>query len=102
MSGSCFKQKEFNINIAEGEDVGSKVVNFKPEYYPSRVRFENLVEGCTVFLDGKNITDSLVIALTEWVEMKNIMRLNRRIENNPFSEKSFISASKIRERNRKR
>jgi hypothetical protein len=48
---------------------------------------------------GKNITDSLKIALGEWMALERVKKLNRRLKRKPLNFR--YSASKIREKNRK-
>ncbi|MCL5987272.1 MAG: DUF2191 domain-containing protein [Actinobacteria bacterium] len=50
---------------------------------------------------GKNITESLAIALKEWISLKHILELNKTIEDKPLEFKKDFTASKIREINRK-
>ena len=51
---------------------------------------------------GKNITDSLLIALKEWLALKRIQNLNRSIKKNPLIFQKGFSAEKTREINRTR
>lgn len=49
---------------------------------------------------GKNLTESLVIAIKEWLAFKKLMRLNRKIISKPLEFHPDLSASKIRGINR--
>ena len=62
---------------------------------------ENLIEEVKKYSKGKNITDSLKIALSEWLEIKHITNLNEFIAKNPLEFADGISAKKIRALNRK-
>jgi len=50
---------------------------------------------------GKNITDSITIALREWRNLRKLRRLNQKIERKPLALRSGKSYRKIRELNRK-
>jgi len=50
--------------------------------------------------NGKNITDSLIKALSEWVDIKKIKDLNLQVSEKPLEFKSGFSASSVRETNR--
>jgi hypothetical protein len=50
---------------------------------------------------GKNITESITIALKEWRNLKRLKSLNRAIEKKPLTLKSARSYRRIREVNRK-
>jgi hypothetical protein len=50
---------------------------------------------------GKNITESITIALKEWRNIKRLKTLNRIIEKKPLALKSAKSYLRIREVNRK-
>jgi hypothetical protein len=50
---------------------------------------------------GKNITESITIALKEWRNIKRLKTLNRTVEKNPLVLKSAKSYLRIREVNRK-
>ena len=60
---------------------------------------DNLITEVKHLSKGKNITDSLVIALNEWVDLRHIIELNKSIERKPLSFE--YSAYEIREANRK-
>ncbi|MBT3478153.1 MAG: DUF2191 domain-containing protein [Candidatus Marinimicrobia bacterium] len=50
--------------------------------------------------NGKNITDSLIKALTEWVDIKKIKDLNLQVSEKPLEFKSDFNAQSARETNR--
>ena len=49
----------------------------------------------------KNITQSLKVALSEWLQMRNITRLNLEVREKPLEFKSGFSAQKLRAVNRR-
>lgn len=51
---------------------------------------------------GKNITESLLIALNEWLAIKRIKYLNASIRKLPLSFEKGFSGQKTRELNRRR
>ena len=62
---------------------------------------KDLIEEVKKYSKGKNITDSLKIALREWLEIKRITELNESIAKKPLKFADGISAEKIRSINRK-
>ena len=50
---------------------------------------------------GKNITESLVIALTEWIRMQKLKNLKAKIKSTPLSFQTGFSADSVRALNRK-
>ena len=61
---------------------------------------DNLISEVKQLSKGKNLTDSLLIALREWVHLKNINQLNLHIKKHPLQFQSNYSAGKTREMNR--
>lgn len=49
---------------------------------------------------GKTLTDSLVVALSEWVSLKKIKELNEQIERSPLKFNEGYTSDHIREINR--
>ena len=62
---------------------------------------DKLIDEVRKLSKGKNITDSLQIALKEWIELKHIALLNKRIANKPLVFSTGFSADKIRDINRR-
>ena len=62
---------------------------------------ESLIEEVKKYSKGKNLTDSLKIALSEWLEIKHITYLNKSLAKKPLEFAEGISAKKLREINRK-
>ncbi|MEE9315779.1 MAG: DUF2191 domain-containing protein [bacterium] len=63
---------------------------------------DELIEEVKELSSGRNITEGLLIALSEWTALKKIKNLNSKVETNPLSFSDKFDASKNRERNRKR
>jgi hypothetical protein len=63
---------------------------------------EKMIAEVRKLSKGKNITDSLRIALKEWIELKHITDLNGRIAAKPMEFTAEYSAPKVRELNRRR
>ena len=51
------------------------------------------------YTDGKNLTDSLIKALTDWLYIKRIQKLNQEIKKEPLKFSDGFSAEKIRNLN---
>ena len=62
---------------------------------------DDLIEEVREYTKGKNITDSLIKALSEWIEMQKIKNLNIRVSKNPFKFHKDFSPQKTRMINRK-
>jgi len=60
---------------------------------------DNLVSEVKDLAHRKNISESLKIALEEWISLQKIKKLNRRIRQNPI--KTNIDPLAIRELNRR-
>ena len=63
---------------------------------------DEIVDEVSAHASGKNLTESLVIALQEWIELKKLNDLNKRIDANPFEFRKGYSSAKIRHLNRRR
>lgn len=65
---------------------------------------DELVEDVQKYTGGRNITDSLSLALNEWVRLAKLRSLNRRLgfEERPVEFQPDFTAAKIRTLNRKR
>jgi len=62
---------------------------------------DKLIEEVKQYSGGKNITDSLIVALQEWISLKKIKELNRQISNKPLDFKKDFSSEKTRKLNRR-
>jgi hypothetical protein len=63
---------------------------------------DELVNDVKHFAGGKNLTESLVTALEEWLSLKKVHALNDEISKKPLQFSKDFSAAKVREVNRKR
>lgn len=62
---------------------------------------DDVLKDVQVFSEGKNITDSLIKALTDWLYIKRIQKLNAELKKNPLEFKEGFYAELIRETDRK-
>ena len=63
---------------------------------------DKIVDDVKILANGKNLTESLIIALREWISLKKIHTLNKSVEKSPLQFKNNFSANKIRKINRNR
>jgi len=63
---------------------------------------DNIVQEVNRNASGKNLTESLVIALKEWLSLKKISRLNKKVARKPIEFRESFSASQVRSLNRKK
>ncbi len=61
---------------------------------------DDLISEVQKYSKGKNITDSLQKALSEWLKQAKIRDLNAKLHNKPLSFKEGFSAENIRNLNR--
>ena len=61
---------------------------------------EKLIEDVKHYSNGKNLTESLVIALHEWVAIKKIRKLNEKVSEKPLQFNYGFSPEKARNTNR--
>jgi hypothetical protein len=60
-----------------------------------------LVEEVRSLAGGRNLTESLILALQEWSNLQRVKELNRQISERPLAFKPGFSAAAIRKLNRK-
>ena len=60
---------------------------------------DNIISEVKQYSHGKNITESLIIALSEWLSLKKIKELNNNIQNNPLEFNNY-NAELLRNINR--
>jgi len=60
---------------------------------------DEIIEDVQQFTGGKNITDSLIKALNDWLYAKRIENLNERLSKNPVQFKKGFTADGIRKLN---
>ena len=61
---------------------------------------DDLVADVKQLTQGKNITDSLIKALSEWVSIQKIKSLNTQVARTPLVFKEGFSSSSVRKINR--
>ena len=61
---------------------------------------EDVINEVKKISGGKNITDSLLIALTDYVNRNRIKNLTKKIKTNPLEFIDDFSAEKVRHANR--
>jgi len=62
---------------------------------------DNLITEVRKYAKGKNLTETLTIALKEWLAMRRLKELNAIVREAPLEFNTDFSAEKIREINRK-
>ena len=62
---------------------------------------DEIVDEVKNYSGGKNITDSITIALTEWLKIQKLKKLNSKIGQNPLNFDDKFNAEKIRNLSRK-
>jgi len=63
---------------------------------------DELVNDVKHFAGGKNLTESLVTALEEWLSLKKVHALNDEILKKPLQFSNDFSATQVRDVNRKK
>ena len=61
---------------------------------------DKLIEEVKEFTKGKNITETLIKALSEWIQMQKIKNLNATISKNPLKFRKNFSPRQTRVINR--
>ena len=61
---------------------------------------DDLINKIRHYSKGKNITESLIIALKDWIALQRIKELNKKIKKEPLKFKRDFSAAKIRSINK--
>lgn len=62
---------------------------------------DELVSDVKRLTQGKNITDSLIKALSDWVSIQKVKSLNSKVSKTPLEFKDGFNAKSVREINRK-
>jgi len=62
---------------------------------------DNLISEVKKYAMGKNLTESLAIALGEWLAIKRIKELNYQVKEEPLEFRTSFSAETVRDINRK-
>lgn len=63
---------------------------------------DKMVQDLVRVSGAKTITQSLLVALGEWLKLQNLKKLHRAVKKNPLKFKDDFSAQKVRELNRTR
>jgi len=63
---------------------------------------DDLISDVKKLTGGKNITESIEKALSEWLKVAKLKKLNQKLENNPLSFADDFTADKVRKINRSR
>jgi hypothetical protein len=61
---------------------------------------DDLIDEVRRYSKGKNITESLLIALKDWLALQKIKELNQNIKKEAIKFKEDFSADKVRSANR--
>ena len=62
---------------------------------------DEIIKDVQKYTEGKNITDSLIKALNDWLYSKRIENLNEKLARKPVQFKESFSAEGIRNLNRR-
>ncbi len=57
---------------------------------------DDIIREVQEYTEGKNITDSLIKALSDWIYSKKIEKLNREVHKNPLQFADGFNAETIR------
>ncbi len=63
---------------------------------------DTIIDEVKKYSNGKNITDSLMIALEDWIALQKLKKLNSLVLETPLSFERNFSAEKVRKLNQKR
>lgn len=59
---------------------------------------DDIIQDVRKYTEGKNITDSLIKALNDWLYTKRIESLNEKLTRNPVQFKDGFTSDEIRKR----
>ena len=62
---------------------------------------DQLVSQVKSYAKGKTLTESLTIALQEWLQLKKVAKLNQQVEKRPLEFGKGFTAEKVRTVNRR-
>ena len=63
---------------------------------------DTLIQEVIHHAKGKNLTESLILALKDWLAQKKVSKLNKLISEKPLEFKPSFSAAHVRQLNRNR
>ncbi len=61
---------------------------------------DDLINEVKEVASGKNLTDSLIIALREWLNIQKLRTLRQKVQHKPLTFSSGFSADSVRNLNR--
>jgi hypothetical protein len=61
---------------------------------------DDLLEEIKTLAQGKNLTESLITALSEWAAMRKVKQLNTRVKKKPLKFSADFSPETLRDVNR--
>jgi hypothetical protein len=62
---------------------------------------DDIIADVQEYTEGKNITDSITKALSDWLYMKRIEKLNKEIKKEPLQFADGFNAETVRELNKR-
>lgn len=63
---------------------------------------DTIIDEVKKYSNGKNITDSLIIALEDWIALQKLKNLNSLVLETPLSFERNFSAEKVRKINQRK
>lgn len=63
---------------------------------------DTIIDEVKKYSNGKNITDSLLIALEDWIALQKLKKLNSLVLETPLSFERNFSAEKVRKINQRK
>jgi hypothetical protein len=57
---------------------------------------DDIINDVQEYTEGKNITDSLIKALSDWLYIKRIQKLNKEVRKNPLQFTKGFNAETLR------
>lgn len=57
---------------------------------------DEIVSDVQEYTNGKNITDSIIKALSDWLYIKRIQKLNNEVKNKPFKFADGFNVENVR------
>ena len=57
---------------------------------------DDIINDVQEYTEGKNITDSLIKSLSDWLYIKRIQKLNREVRKNPLMFEDGFNAETLR------
>jgi len=91
--------------ISWNEILSKRLTNTKNYRINNRMKVtalipDDLITEVKHYAGGKNLTDSLIVALEEWVSLRKIKELNKQVKKKPLQFIDDFSADSVRLINR--